>query len=109
MGACYKCGEPFLEDGTVAADAVCGKCSSYVHVCANCAHFDEYSKQKCREAKAPYVHDRLGKNDCAYFKFLRRTTEADEKGKGKKGLSPRAEQKDREGKARDKLEELFRK
>lgn len=103
MGACYKCGEPYLEQAELPVDAVCKKCSSWLHSCANCLHYDEYAHNKCREPKAEFVFDRLGKNECKFFKF-RRIIKSDEK---EKKSSPRGEQRDREGKAREGLEKLF--
>lgn len=112
MAACYKCGEPFLEENEIPQDAVCKRCSSWVHCCANCVHYDEYAHNKCREPKAAYVFDRLGKNQCALFK-VKRVVRPDRGGSGggadKKPMSPRAEQADREGRARDELERLFKK
>ncbi|MCZ7647347.1 MAG: hypothetical protein M5U26_19165 [Planctomycetota bacterium] len=105
MGACYKCGEPFLSDAAVPVDAVCQKCSSWLHACANCLHYDEYAKNKCREARAPFVFDRQGKNECAYFRFKIKPLQDD---KPNKKMSPRAEEKMKESKARDALNNLFR-
>lgn len=105
MGACYKCGEPFADDGgEVIADSACTRCSSWLHSCANCLYYDEYSQKKCREARAPFVFDRLGKNECAFFKVRQRVIED----RQKKKMSPRAEQKEREGRARENLDRLFR-
>ena len=107
MGACYKCGEPFGDEGgNVVPDSACTRCSSWLHSCANCLYFDEYSQKKCREARAQFVFDRLGKNECKFFKVRQRIHE--ERDKKKKKLSPRAEQREREGKARENLNRLFR-
>ena len=73
-------------------EAVCEKCSSYLHACANCASYDEYSYTKCREAKADFVFDRLGKNVCTFFK-LKQSVKPEEK---QKKMSPRGEQKERQ-------------
>jgi hypothetical protein len=102
MPSCYKCGEPFLEDN-LAMDAVCPRCSSWLHSCTNCLQYDEYSNQKCREPRAPFIYDRHGKNECPFFRVRKVIREDREK-----KLSPRAEQKDREGKAREGLERLFK-
>ncbi len=106
MAACYKCGKPITAgiDGPMPFEAVCEHCSSWLHSCANCVHYDEYSHSKCREPKAPFVFDRLGRNECALFK-LKSEVRQDEQRK----LSPRSQQKEREGKAREQLERLFRK
>ena len=106
MAACYKCGEPFLEENEVPKDTVCKRCSSWMHCCANCVHYDEYAHNKCREPKAAFVFDRLGKNECAFFK-VKRVVRPDRE--QQKKLSPRAEQADREGRAREGLENLFKK
>ena len=105
MAACYKCGKPITAgvESPLPVEAVCEQCSSWLHACANCACYDEYSHSKCREARAEFVFDRLGKNACAFFK-LKQSAVAQQK-----KLSPRAEQREREGRARDNLERLFRK
>ena len=107
MAACYKCGQMITLgiEAPMPVDAVCGQCSSWLHCCANCASYDEYAYNKCREAKADFVFDRLGKNACAFFKLKQSAATQDQQ----KKLSPRSEQKEREGRARDSLERLFRK
>lgn len=106
MASCYKCNKSILVgvDAPMPLDAVCEHCSSWLHCCANCSHYDEYSQAKCREPKADFVFDRLGKNSCPFFQVKQGAKLADEKRK----FSPRAEQKEREGKARENLEKLFR-
>ena len=106
MASCYKCSKPITVgvEGPMPVDAVCDQCSSWLHSCANCSFFDEYSHTKCREQKAEFVFDRLGKNTCPFFR-LKASVRVGEQ----KKLSPRAEQKDREGRARENLARLFRK
>ena len=105
MASCYKCGKPITVgvDGPMPQDAVCEQCSSWLHCCANCAFYDEYSYTKCRESKAEFVFDRLGKNACSFFKSKASINTPQEK----KKASPRMEQRDREGRARDNLAKLF--
>ncbi|HYF48575.1 MAG TPA: hypothetical protein VEJ63_04180 [Planctomycetota bacterium] len=105
MASCYKCAATITQgvDAPMPGEAVCEKCSSYLHCCANCASYDEYSQTKCREAKAEFVFDRLGKNACPFFK-VKQGAKTEEK----KKLSPRGEQKEREGRARENLARLFR-
>jgi len=109
MASCYKCGKSITQgvDGPLPVDAVCETCSSWLHSCANCAAYDEYSYTKCREPKAEFIFDRLGKNACSFFKL--KASLRPEEQQQKKKLSPRGEQHDREGKARDNLAKLFRK
>lgn len=106
MASCYKCNQTITQgvDAPMPADAVCEQCSSWLHACANCAFYDEYSARKCREPKADFVFDRLGKNECKFFKLKAGAPDREQVRK----LSPRSEQKDREGKAREKLAALFR-
>jgi hypothetical protein len=107
MASCYKCGKTVTQgvDGPMPPDAVCDNCSSWLHSCANCAFYDEYSYTKCREPKAEFVFDRLGKNVCKFFKLKQGAKPEQEKNKK---ASPRMEQRDREGKARENLERLFK-
>ena len=107
MAACYKCGKPITlgGDGPVPDDAVCEQCSSWLHCCANCTYYDEYSYTKCREAKAEFVFDRVGRNACRFF----RLKAAVGQGERQRKMSPRGEEKEREGRARDNLAKLFRK
>ena len=108
MASCYKCGKSITVgvDGPMPPDAVCEQCSSWLHCCANCSFYDEYSYTKCREAKAEFVFDRLGKNVCSFFKVKIGVREPE---KAQKKMSPRGEQKEREGRARENLAKLFRK
>jgi len=100
MPSCYKCGEPFMEED-LPSDAVCQKCSSWLHACANCLQYDEYTNQKCRESKAPFIYDRHGRNECSFFRTRKVVRE-------EKKLSPRAEEKERQSRAREGLERLFK-
>jgi len=108
MASCYKCGHPLMEEGPVALEAVCKQCSSWLHSCANCTHYDEYSNQKCREARAAYVYDRLGKNECTFFKVRQPIRNLERPSKdGKERMQPRNE-RDKEAKAREGLDKLFK-
>ena len=107
MASCYKCHKTIVQgvDGPMPPDAVCEHCSSWLHCCANCAHYDEYSNVKCKEPRADFVFDRLGKNTCPFF-TLRAGAKLPEE---KKKFQPRnKEQNHREGKARENLEKLFK-
>ncbi len=88
----------------MSVEATCPQCSSWLHCCANCAMYDEYSYTKCRESKAEFVFDRVGKNVCAFFKLKQGARMENEK----KKMSPRSEQREREGRARENLARLFR-
>lgn len=107
MASCYKCGKPITAglNAPVPVDATCEQCSSWIHACANCTHYDEYSMKKCREPKAAFVFDRLGKNECPHFKVKAPAREEEQKNKRK--MSPRMEERERAGRARDNLNKLF--
>jgi hypothetical protein len=62
-------------------------------------------KTKCRKPEAEYIYDRMGKNNCKFFKFRHLLRE--EKEKKDKPKSPRAEQKDRASQAKERLHRLF--
>lgn len=106
MAACYKCGNPLMigDKTNVEADAVCERCSSWIHCCANCASYDEYSKEECREKQAPYVSDRVGRNGCAHFRMKSPVRDLERT----KKPSPRAAGKDRADRAKQNLDNLFR-
>jgi len=107
VASCYKCHKTIVQgvDGPMPPDAVCEHCSSWLHCCANCAHYDEYSNVKCREPRADFVFDRLGKNTCKYFILRAGAKLPEEK---KKKFTPRSENSEREGKARENLDKLFK-
>ena len=109
MASCYKCGKPITVgiEGPVPPAAVCEHCSSWLHSCANCTFYDEYTHSKCREPKAEFVFDRLGKNECAFFKLKASANQQDDQ--QRKRQSPRMQDRQRGDKAREKLESLFRK
>jgi len=45
--SCYKCGKPAGE-GRVEFRALCPGCSSYLHCCLNCKHYDPAIHHECR-------------------------------------------------------------
>ncbi len=107
MASCHKCSKTITVgvDGPMPIEAVCEHCSSWLHACANCGQYDEYSHSKCRESKAPYVFDRLCKNDCPFFKLKVGPKQNEQQ---QKRLSPRGQQHAREGRAREELDRLFK-
>jgi len=104
MAACYKCQKPIVQalEGPLPADAVCEQCSSWLHCCANCTHYDEFAANQCQEPRAPYEHDRLGKNNCSFFRLKSVMRQVD------RPVSPKREQRERESRARENLNRLFK-
>lgn len=101
MRACYKCGHPYVEPGEPPIDALCLRCSSYLHACANCDFYDEYSNNPCREPRAKYISDRQGMNRCEHFRFRRPPRQ--------EKLFQQADAKMKESRARENLDRLFNK
>jgi hypothetical protein len=94
------------DESAIAKDAACTRCSSWVHCCGNCSHYDEYSREQCREKRAAFISDRLGRNQCAFFKM--RAPARMEENKRKEKLSPRAAEVERSNRAKEGLNNLFR-
>ncbi len=47
----------------------CPKCGSDIHVCLNCAFYDQSSHHECRETSAEWVRNKEKANTCEYFKL----------------------------------------
>lgn len=60
-----KCGERAEPD--FAPDAVCARCQSALHACAQCAHFDSASRFQCRKPIERAILSKTARNDCALF------------------------------------------
>jgi hypothetical protein len=70
---CHRCGQslPLEQDARgdilpIARDVTCGNCSTAVHACRNCVHFDPEKHLECRKP----IKVRLRKdaaNDCEWF------------------------------------------
>jgi hypothetical protein len=46
----------------------CTHCSTDLHVCRNCAFYDEGAYHECREPQAEWVKNKEKSNVCEYFK-----------------------------------------
>ena len=89
--ACYHCKEELVFDVKIGRRDLCPNCSSYLHACFNCAHWDPNVHNQCHENQGEFIRDRAEGNFCLYFDFKAI------------GEDRSAEQ----GEARDRLEALF--
>ncbi|OPY83905.1 MAG: hypothetical protein A4E65_00441 [Syntrophorhabdus sp. PtaU1.Bin153] len=87
MKKCFKCGTPLILE-TVSRRDECPSCGSDVHVCLNCAFYDEGKANKCRETQAEFVKEKDRANYCDYFRFR----EEDRKKSGKEEADRRWEE-----------------
>lgn len=63
---CARCGEK-QPVGEVRLDETCVKCSSDLHTCTNCAHFDTGARNECRKPVKDYVSAKAKSNRCELF------------------------------------------
>lgn len=69
---CFKCGKDLsseVERGKAGRTQSCAKCTSDLHVCKNCKHFDPAAYNQCHESNAERVVDKERSNFCDYFYF----------------------------------------
>jgi predicted RNA-binding Zn-ribbon protein involved in translation (DUF1610 family) len=95
---CTSCKRELTEytmSDTVGRTASCPHCSTDLHSCLQCQHYDEGAYNACREPQAERVVDKDRSNFCDYFTFAR---------KHENGNSTRKNEKDD---ALKKLDDLF--
>jgi len=90
---CFFCMKEIQFGERVDFRAECPSCGRDVHICVNCALYDEGAYNKCREPQADWVSDREKANRCEYFRPA----------SGRSSASRRTED------ARAKLDGLFKK
>lgn len=95
MKICHYCHKPMAIEGKIGREDTCPYCQSDLHCCLNCAFYDEYAANRCREPSAEWVSDREKRNFCEFFSF-----------KEVKGASSGWSEAE---KARAELEALFKK
>jgi hypothetical protein len=64
---CFSCGEENSIPGNVGLRAECHKCSSDLHVCKCCIHWDPKVYNECKEPQADIVKDRERANFCDHY------------------------------------------
>lgn len=68
---CWHCGaEPDLPEGKVSFQAVCDKCSSWLHCCKGCRFYKPGQANDCLIPDTEHVPDRSARNFCDEFKAL---------------------------------------
>ena len=68
MWQCYYC-QCVLTKEMITKNRLCPTCSSDLHCCKNCTHFDESLSSKCKEPESPWFGDRDKQNNCSFFEF----------------------------------------
>ena len=64
---CHSCSNEIKLEGHISRNDECPQCSSDVHACLNCEHYDPAAHNRCREPQAEWVSDREKANFCDYF------------------------------------------
>jgi DNA-directed RNA polymerase subunit RPC12/RpoP len=64
---CHTCGRNAENLDTIEKDTVCPSCSSPLHCCRVCNHFDSGARWQCRASITEAVGDKLKANDCASY------------------------------------------
>ncbi|MGE3852780.1 MAG: hypothetical protein AB7K09_13640 [Planctomycetota bacterium] len=57
-----------MDPASVAFNAVCDDCVSYIHACKGCKFFNPRVSQSCEIPQADYVGDKDGRNLCEFFR-----------------------------------------
>ena len=94
-GFCHHCGGALEFTEKVFRTDTCPTCGSDVRCCLNCSDYDESAPDQCREPQAELVSVKDRRNFCEFFTLSE-----------KHASSASA---DKAAKARQKLEELFKK
>jgi DNA-directed RNA polymerase subunit RPC12/RpoP len=64
---CHNCGRSIFDLGAVAQDSSCPHCSSPLHCCRNCTHFDSAARWQCRAEIQQQMSDKTRANTCGLF------------------------------------------
>ncbi len=66
---CYKCQKniPLLNGFKIARTEECPYCSTSLHCCRMCKHFDRSVYNECYESNAERILDKERSNFCDYF------------------------------------------
>lgn len=66
---CAKCGHQVpASQLEVDPQTTCSKCSTPLHSCRHCKHFDPDARFECREPVPARIADKWAANDCGLFK-----------------------------------------
>ncbi|MEM7584061.1 MAG: hypothetical protein AAF560_11810 [Acidobacteriota bacterium] len=64
---CAVCGEKQRDDLQIVFDSRCWKCSTDLHTCTHCRHFDTSAPGECRRSAPDYVASKAKRNTCGLF------------------------------------------
>jgi len=64
---CFNCGQQTSPREPIAADSVCEKCGSDLHICSNCLHFDSGVRWECRMTLPAPIRSKTARNECELF------------------------------------------
>ena len=64
---CFHCGSKNTYSQRIHFRDECRQCENDLHICRNCAFYDENSYNECRESSAEKVQDKEKRNVCEYF------------------------------------------
>ena len=62
---CAVCGHRQRAD--IRHATICAKCSTDLHTCTHCTHFDTSVARQCRHPEAALIESKAKRNDCAFF------------------------------------------
>lgn len=65
--SCFKCQTINTAGDRFGRKDECSKCSSDIHSCLNCIHYDAGAYNECKEPSSDYVKDKDRANFCDYF------------------------------------------
>jgi hypothetical protein len=68
MRHCHKCGSAAGAEKVGRRDE-CEVCGADLHVCLNCAFYDQARANQCFEPQAERVQEKDRSNYCGYFEF----------------------------------------
>lgn len=64
---CFHCQKQLAADIRITRQSTCPYCSSYLHCCLNCTHYDRFAPKQCREPMAELVREKDVANFCDFF------------------------------------------
>lgn len=65
---CHACRNEVIIEGFISRGDECSHCGADIHCCLNCANYDPYAHNRCREPQAEWVSNREKANFCDFFR-----------------------------------------
>jgi len=85
MKACALCGKKVEIDEYFTKRSTCPNCGEDLHICLNCKHYTESSREWCLEPRAELPRTRNKANFCDWFRYREGGGKPMEKSEGSKG------------------------